>query len=69
MKKTTKNKKSKSAKGFAAMSHEEVEEIAHEGGEAREQQLGHEDYVELGHMGGIAPHESRGRKAAASMEG
>jgi hypothetical protein len=38
MKKTTKNKNSKSAKGFAAMSHEEVEEIAHEGGEARAQQ-------------------------------
>ncbi len=50
------------------MSHEKVEEIAHKGGEARAQQLGHEGYVELGHKGGEAPHESRGRKAAASME-
>ncbi len=88
MKKTTKKNNSQSAKGFAAMSHEKVEEIAHKsgearaqqlghegyvelghkGGEARAQQLGHEGYVELGHMGGIAPHESRGRKSAASME-
>lgn len=56
-----------SAKGFAAMPHEKVQEIARKGGEARAEQLGHEGYVELGHKGGEARAEQLGHEGYVEL--
>lgn len=58
---------SSSARGFAAMPHEKVQEIARKGGEARAEQLGHEGYVELGHKGGEARAEQLGHEGYVEL--
>ncbi len=54
-------------KGFAAMSPEKVEAIAHKGGAARAAQLGHEGYVALGHLGGQARAKQLGPQGFAAL--
>lgn len=53
----------KQRKGFAAMPHEKVQEIASKGGHASAEKAGHEGMSARGHKGGLA------RKAQLGPEG
>lgn len=50
-----------SKRGFAAMSHEKVSEIAHKGGEARAKQRRTEESKGKGNKSGSGSHTGRGK--------
>jgi general stress protein YciG len=54
-----------SNRGFASMPHEQVEEIAHKGGEASAQKAGHEGMAERGRKGGEASAQKAGHEGMA----
>ena len=54
-----------SRKGFAAMAHTRVEEIARKGGKASAESAGHDGMVERGRSGGHASAKSAGHHGMA----
>lgn len=65
--KNTHQSSSTSAKGFASMSHEQVEEIARKGGQASAEKAGHEGMAARGRKGGETRAEQLGHEGYVEL--